>query len=225
MDGLIAWKAGSWSVISIRQRMRTVVVQDRSRLYRESLQLLLPSKSAVQTVQVVADADSLVQVCQVDRFDGVVYEAVGVPWDMREVANRIRRTMPDVVLVGTYPHEHRRIQPVDGVTFVSRSSTIQTMVNALHGVAVGLTTTAGRSERSSVVSDSLTRREFQVLALISGGLTSAQMAARLGISVKTVEGRRQSLFAKLGVQNQSHAIAVAIRTGLLGSGSLPQGDP
>jgi DNA-binding CsgD family transcriptional regulator len=65
----------------------------------------------------------------------------------------------------------------------------------------------------------LTRREIQVLALIGGGLTTAQIANRLRISAKTVESRRQTLFAKLGVQNQSHAVAVAIRTGLLANGS------
>jgi len=62
-----------------------------------------------------------------------------------------------------------------------------------------------------------------VLALISAGLTTAQIAIRMGISRKTVENRRQSLFAKLGVQNQSHAIAVAIRTGVLGSAPVARG--
>ena len=60
---------------------------------------------------------------------------------------------------------------------------------------------------------------LQVLALISGGSTTSQIAERLGISAKTVENRRQALFAKLGVQNQSHAVAVAMRTGLLGVGT------
>ena len=64
----------------------------------------------------------------------------------------------------------------------------------------------------------------QILALISGGFTTAQMAARLGISSKTIESRRQTLFSKLGVQNQSHAIAVAMRSGLLGIGTGTHGD-
>jgi len=63
----------------------------------------------------------------------------------------------------------------------------------------------------------LTKREMQVLALISGGLTTQQIAERLGISAKTVESRRQALFAKLGVQSQSHAVSVAIRAGFLGN--------
>ena len=82
-----------------------------------------------------------------------------------------------------------------------------------------------RGSGSDRDSDNLTTRELQVLALISGGLTSPQIAERMGISAKTVESKRQALFAKLGVQNQSAAVAAAIRRGLLGAGSPHPGTP
>jgi DNA-binding CsgD family transcriptional regulator len=37
----------------------------------------------------------------------------------------------------------------------------------------------------------------------------------MGISPKTVENHKQRIFAKLGVQNQAHAVAVAMRSGLV----------
>jgi DNA-binding CsgD family transcriptional regulator len=38
---------------------------------------------------------------------------------------------------------------------------------------------------------------------------------QMGISPKTVENHKQRIFSKLGVQNQAHAVAVAVRQGLV----------
>jgi DNA-binding NarL/FixJ family response regulator len=211
--------------MSIQRAVRTVVIQDRSRLYRESLQVLLPSVSSLEVVKVVADGDALAEACRSTLPDAVLFEATAVPWSPVELAQRIRRTDDEPVLVGTHPPDHRRSQLVDRVSCVPRSASSDVMVSALLGGGPGVDAeSAMPSNRATAVSDSLTQREFQILALISGGFTTAQMADRLGISAKTIESRRQTLFSKLGVQNQSHAIAVAMRSGLLGIGTGTHGD-
>ena len=218
-------KAGSTFVMSTERAVRTVVIQDRSRLYRESLQLLLPSVSSLEVVQVVVDGDALAEECRSTRPDAVLFEAAAVPWSPADLVPRLRRTDDQPVLVGTFPPDHRRAQLADRVPCVPRSASSDVMVRALRGggTGVGLEPTVP-SNRAPAVSDRLTPREFQILALIGGGFTTAQMAARLGISAKTIESRRQTLFSKLGVQNQSHAIAVAMRSGLLGMGTGTHGD-
>jgi DNA-binding NarL/FixJ family response regulator len=67
----------------------------------------------------------------------------------------------------------------------------------------------------------LTDRETEVLRLIADGLTTRDVAARLGISPRTVENYKQHMFTKLGVQSRAHAVAVASRLGFLGP--LPTG--
>ena len=76
--------------------------------------------------------------------------------------------------------------------------------------------TVERKRRPRTMPGGLTGPELQVLALISSGVTSAQMSQRLKTSAKTLENRRQSLFTKLGVQSQSQAVAVAVVSGILG---------
>jgi DNA-binding NarL/FixJ family response regulator len=61
----------------------------------------------------------------------------------------------------------------------------------------------------------LTRREVQVMQGIAKGLATAQVAVSLGITRKSVENNKQRIFAKLGVQSQAHAVAVAVGSGLL----------
>ncbi len=61
----------------------------------------------------------------------------------------------------------------------------------------------------------LTRREHEVLDLVCAGHTNGQIAARMFISVKTVEHHVSAMLAKLGVATRSAAVAQALRLGLV----------
>ncbi len=201
----------------------SVVIQDRSRLFRECLELLFTSTSAIEVFRCVGDVAPLVEACDPCAGSAVVFEGAGVPWDVGALVDSLRTRMGDAVLVGTLPPGHTGSKMIDGVTYVSRTSSWQILMRALGGDSTDVKAADPRRDLGDEAFGRLTQRELQVLALISGGLTTAQIATRIGISPKTVENRRQSLFAKLGVQNQSHAIAVAIRTGVLGIGSSTRG--
>jgi pimeloyl-ACP methyl ester carboxylesterase/DNA-binding CsgD family transcriptional regulator len=60
----------------------------------------------------------------------------------------------------------------------------------------------------------LTAREGEVLELIAQGLDNAQIAARLGLSEKTVRNNITHIFDKIGVENRSKAIVMARERGL-----------
>jgi DNA-binding CsgD family transcriptional regulator len=64
----------------------------------------------------------------------------------------------------------------------------------------------------------LTSRQLEVLRLVGAGYTTREISARLGVSAKTVEHHKQNIFKRLGVHNQAHAVSIAMRRGLVGSG-------
>jgi ATP/maltotriose-dependent transcriptional regulator MalT len=61
----------------------------------------------------------------------------------------------------------------------------------------------------------LTAREQDVLELLAAGLSNAEMAARLIVSVGTVKTHIKSIYGKLGVHSRTQAIARAREIGLL----------
>jgi DNA-binding NarL/FixJ family response regulator len=61
----------------------------------------------------------------------------------------------------------------------------------------------------------LTRRELEVLELIAGGLSNKEIAIRLCLSTETVKSHVRVLLPKLGANSRAHAVAIALRQGLL----------
>lgn len=90
------------------------------------------------------------------------------------------------------------------------------MSPALEEDAMGALGRMARRAREGVdVEASLTPRERQVLALLSGGLTIGQIATRLAISPRTVETHVAKLYRKLGVGGRVQAISRAATLGLV----------
>jgi DNA-binding NarL/FixJ family response regulator len=70
--------------------------------------------------------------------------------------------------------------------------------------------------------DKLSRREREILQLIVGGLTSAEIGRRLHISVKTIDTHRSNMYRKLGLRNTVDLVRFATLRGL--SVGAPGGD-
>ena len=205
-----------------RNKPKSVLIQDRSRLYRESLSLVLGSLFAWEVLGTVPDGQGLLSVWRNFRIDSVVIEGDGVPWDVQGLVSHIIELTPSVTIVCT-SCDHRGPKSMPNVHRMSRTAPGRAFEDCLRGRPHGRGGELPYETSSTPGPNGLTPREMQVLALISSGRTTMQISDRLGISVKTVENRRQAIFAKLGVQNQSHAVSVAIRAGLLGA-SVPHID-
>src|SRR6266850_8561807 len=67
----------------------------------------------------------------------------------------------------------------------------------------------------------LTRREHQVISLLSEGLQNKQIASRLSISATTVRHHLTSIFDKLGVATRLELVIYAYRQGLAYPRSSP----
>jgi two-component system, NarL family, nitrate/nitrite response regulator NarL len=60
----------------------------------------------------------------------------------------------------------------------------------------------------------LTRREKDVLKLITHGMSDVEIAAQLNVSPATVESHRKNLRSKLGARNSAEIVRIAMERGL-----------
>jgi LuxR family transcriptional regulator, maltose regulon positive regulatory protein len=63
--------------------------------------------------------------------------------------------------------------------------------------------------------EALSRREIEVLQMVSAGLSNRELAGRLAVSENTVKWHLQHVFAKLSVKNRTRAIIVGRQHGLI----------
>ena len=63
----------------------------------------------------------------------------------------------------------------------------------------------------------LTWREREAVELVAEGLSNKAIAARLGVSVRTVEGHLNHVFTKLGVESRTELVRFVLTQGLITS--------
>jgi len=70
---------------------------------------------------------------------------------------------------------------------------------------------------SHAIDDSLTQRETTVLRCVAAGQSNKVIARELSISEDTVKVHMKSILSKLGATARTHAVAIALRRGIIGS--------
>jgi DNA-binding CsgD family transcriptional regulator len=71
------------------------------------------------------------------------------------------------------------------------------------------------SERPSALIESLTKRELEVLILISKGYSNSDICEDLSLALDTIKGCNRRIYSKLGVNKRIEAVLIAQQLGLI----------
>lgn len=145
-----------------------------------------------------------------------------IPDRLPEILDRSPGTK---VLVFTgWPDESSFLEAMGaGATgFLDKAAPFDDFIDAIRRVAAGEVVVAPRflpalTRRATSPKDAnaLSRRELEVLQLLSEGRSTAEVAEELILSVNTVRNHITHLMAKLGVRSRLEAVNVAVRKGLI----------
>jgi DNA-binding NarL/FixJ family response regulator len=88
-------------------------------------------------------------------------------------------------------------------------------IRLVHGGAKRVDPRIAEQIALRVEDDALSEREVKVLALIAAGNSNKEIAAQLSISEETAKTHVRNILAKLGVQDRTHAVTLALRRGII----------
>lgn len=191
-----------------------VVVADDHYLVREGIVALLAPVEDLDVVAAVGDADALLAAVDRDRPDAVLTDIRMPPGNATDgiaaaLAIRARHPSTGVVVLSQHLEEgYVRTLFTDGSAGLGyllkerigdREQVVDALRRTARGESVldqGVVDVLLRRPRGGRL-DPLTERERDVLRLMASGLTNPAIAARLHLSLSSVEKHVRAIFAKL----------------------------
>lgn len=203
--------------------MLRVLICDDHTLIRAGLRRLLESFDAVEVVAEAASADEVVIRARGTSPDVILLDLSMPGRNGFEALDELRRTCPASAVVIMSMHDdpgHVREALDRGASgFVVKEAAPAELEIAVRAAATGRTYLSpqvsapqlrGRQAPAEGV-DALPPRQREILAAIGAGRSTKQIAADLGISVKTVETHRARMMAALGCRSGHELLRMAMR--------------
>lgn len=208
-----------------------ILLADDHKIVRDGLRCLLEQQEDMEVVGEAENGRTAVELARTLSPNVAILD-IGMP-DLNGVdaAKKMTAKAPGVKVIALSMHSDRRF--VEGMFragaagYLLKDCAFEELARAVRAVAGGQTYLSPvistvlvadyltKSEAAEAVdADVLTTREREVLQLLAEGHSTKAVAARLHVSVKTIETHRQRVMAKLDIHSIAGLTKYAIREGL-----------
>jgi NarL family two-component system response regulator YdfI len=216
-----------------------VVIADDHPVVRKGLSMTLEEfGEEIGLVGEAADGAAAVQLVEEVQPDVVLMDIRMPGMDGLEALARIRASSPQiaVVILTTYNEDAFLLRGLQAGAcgYLLKDCPLETLLHAVRAAARGetllqpemvarlLKVQAGAAASPLAATRAankprLTERELEILAAIARGDRSKEIAARLGLTRRTIETYLTAIYQKLEVDSRAAAVAVALEQGLLRS--------
>jgi DNA-binding NarL/FixJ family response regulator len=213
----------------------TILIAEDHGIVREGLRILLDLTSGFKVVGEAANGCEAVELATEFQPDVILMDIAMPTLNGFEATRQIRVVSPDskVLVLSAHSDEEyvEHFLSIGVAGYVVKQNSGHILVQAIREVASGgtffgssiskrmkhLEQTAFERGKPDSKRRPLTPREAQVLQLVAEGSANKQIAADLGISIKTVEKHRQQLMDKLNIHETAGLTRYAIATGVIES--------
>ncbi|MBA4697557.1 MAG: response regulator [Legionella sp.] len=206
--------------------MIKVLIVDDHALVRMGIRRLLDD---LPDVEVIADAESGEQALALAKahHPEVVLLDMKMPgMDGLEVTRRLRRSYPSIKIIAVTALSSEPmplcVLRLGAMGYVTKESGAEEMAKAIRTVVRGEKYLSAEMAQKMMINrldgtsddspfELLSDRETQVMLMICRGMTAQDIAERLFLSAKTVNGYRYRIFEKLHIKNDVELIFLAIK--------------
>ncbi|MGN6803650.1 MAG: response regulator [Ginsengibacter sp.] len=207
--------------------MTRVFIIDDHPMVVEGLQSLLNRLENIEVSGSVSNAFDAIPFIEKNIPDVILLDINLPEISGIELCKKIHQQFPSIKILGISTFSERsyisRMIENGASGYLIKSASAEEIAEAIQTVMLGKMYLSVAMEHmmkplSVLPSDdlpALTKREKEVLQLISEGLTNNQIAEKLFISPLTVDSHRKNLLTKLSVNNTASLIKLAVKHGLV----------
>ena len=208
-----------------------IILADDHKIMREGLRALLAKQ---KEIEVIAEADSgrgVIELCSQLHPDVVVIDISMPDLNGIDAARQITRQAPDIKVIALSMHSDKKYVKemlaagasgylLKDAAFEELGMAIATVLKNKTYLSPQITDTVVKDyvnenvPQNSIASTALSAREREVLQLIAEGKSTRDIAAKLYVSVKTIETHRKQIMDKLSLNSIAELTKYAIREGL-----------
>ena len=201
-----------------------VFIVDDHYMVIEGIRSLLQNEKNIEWVGHASNAASCLAFLQ-QQLPEVILMDINLPDKSGiDLCKEVREKYPAVFVIGlsTFNQQSfiQKMMDNGASGYVLKNATQEELMEAIGTVAAGKTFLSDEAAQSLRKNNEgeipvLTRREKEVLELIADGLTNNEIAAKLFISVTTVDTHRKNLLAKFDSRNIASLIKAAMQMQLI----------
>jgi len=209
--------------------MINVLLTDDHELVRTGIRRLLEDSKQVKIVGEAECGEDSLQLAQSLKPDVILMDVNMPGIGGVETCRRILQRNPkQKVIILTVHNEHtfpKRLLEIGAKGYLTKDCGLDEMLKAIKQVNSGGSYIASSIAQQLALSllpgndlnpiDKLSRREFQVMLMISQGLSNVEISDKLCLSPKTVSTYRLRVLEKLGAQNEVDLIKIAVEQGMV----------
>lgn len=213
------------------KKLQILIVEDHLTV-REGVKLLVNAQADMEVVGEAGDGEIAIAEAEKLKPDVVVMDISMPNLNGLKATKRLRRNDPDIKILTLTRHTDdgylQQLLSAGANGYVLKQSAPAELINAIRAVAEGnayLDPSLTRRVMGGYVSRAsslrgekkgeLTDRENEVLRLIAFGYSNKEIAARLELSVKTIESHKANAMQKLGTTSRTDIVRYAILQGWL----------
>jgi two-component system response regulator NreC len=209
-----------------------VVIADDHRMMREGLRLLIDSQSDMQVVGEAVDGREAISIARELAPDVMIMDISMPGLNGLQATKKLKESCPRVKILVLTRHSDdgflKQLLAAGASGYALKLSSSEDLMRAIHTVAAGGTyfdpsiservlhhLTRPPSKPGPEPRADLSEREEEVLRLIALGHSNKEIAARLELSVKTIEAHKAAAMQKLDMTGRIDIVRYAILRGWL----------
>lgn len=204
----------------------SVIIVDDHEIFRKGLKTVLNDIDFVKVVAEASNGQELLKLLKNVECD-IIFMDISMPqMDGIEATRKVKELHPNIEIIALTMHENigyfNKMIEAGAKGFLLKNTNKNEIIEALQSVANGQNYYSQEfcaffniKQPTRKLNIDITDREKEILELICKGYSSIEIADKLGISQRTVEGHKAHLFEKTGTKNTASLVVFAIKNGLI----------